>query len=88
MYISGLHFALCSYGYDIYLSGGTSNPKTLVKFDSHRNEWITSPGNYPDSLVTLDTTFYIQTITFKNRQTCWLHYQLHVNGLDMLPKGI
>ncbi|XP_052789258.1 kelch-like protein 24 isoform X2 [Mya arenaria] len=40
----GMNFAICSYGYDIFLSGGTSNPKSLLKFESQRNEWVTSTG--------------------------------------------
>ena len=40
----GSHFAICSYGYDLYLSGGTNNPKSLLKFESYRNEWITHTG--------------------------------------------
>lgn len=38
----GLDFAICSHGYDIYLSGGTKNPKSLQKFESERNEWVLS----------------------------------------------
>jgi hypothetical protein len=40
----GADFALCSHGYDIFLSGGNTNPKNLLKFESERNEWIISPG--------------------------------------------
>lgn len=40
----GNHFAICSYAYDLYLSGGTSNPKSLLKFESERNEWVTHTG--------------------------------------------
>lgn len=40
----GTQFALCSHSYDIFLSGGTDNPKNLLKFESERNEWITSSG--------------------------------------------
>lgn len=41
----GNHFAICSYAYDLYLSGGSGNPKNLLKFESERNEWVTNTGS-------------------------------------------
>ncbi|XP_052225452.1 kelch-like protein 29 isoform X2 [Dreissena polymorpha] len=40
----GTHFAICSYGYDLFLSAGTNNPKSLLRYESERNEWTTSTG--------------------------------------------
>ncbi|XP_053380533.1 kelch-like protein 24 isoform X2 [Mercenaria mercenaria] len=40
----GLNFAFCSHSYNIFVSGGSNNPKNLLKFESERNEWITSSG--------------------------------------------
>lgn len=40
----GSNFAVCAYAYDLYVSGGTSNPKNLLKFESERNEWDTNKG--------------------------------------------
>ena len=59
----GNHFAVCSFQYDLFLSGGTNNPKALLKFESERNEWVThtaalKKGRYSHSMVAVGNSLY------------------------------
>lgn len=59
----GNHFAVCSFQYDLFLSGGTTNPKGLLKFESERNEWVKhsaslKKGRFSHSMVAVGNSLF------------------------------
>lgn len=83
----GHQFAICSHGYNIYLSGGTNNPKSLLKFESERNEWVVSSGQLKKgrcqhSMVALGNAVYClggnNTRLPKNNQTMGSIEEYHI----------
>jgi len=42
--LPGDGFAICSYGHDLYLSGGERSPRNLTMFENEKNEWRILPG--------------------------------------------